>query len=521
MFSALTAFSGCSGQPAPTDAEDPVDPNGTGGSGGIASSVATAGGPVALASGGGAVSGTGGAPIASSGGMTNAGGAGGASAGGLVPVDPSCGLPNAAFCDAFTKASPGGRAGDLDDARWSFSRLGFGCAYAFAFPQTPINLCGNWQTVAPGGPDSEFCKNENNDPRWVEGFHDNTDFQYISVRPRQPFDFDGRTGTLQWEADARTSGGHGWWLETWITSDPTPGPNFHAPDQIVSSKEAIGVMLDVNCGVPPPTGSTSGSGKVGVSDILLVHDYKWTEMYNPFGPGNNNSRCVTTAQGSLNKFQFKISKSRIEVWASDAGSTELQRIAEADIDLGFTRGYAHLSHVHYNAHKAEVTSFQSYQWARVAFDGPQLSTPRAYEIPDPLTKVPQASTCGPEAVYRIAYGVTNKVVYDLSSGPSSPRMLKFPGVDPKGGTSAHLNFNTTDVSPGDTLSFRLNGGQWHDYVVPAIGGFLARESFSLPVPVGDLVAGDNIVEFGTTSKPATMPPGSMNIANIDLEIEVP
>ena len=112
------------------------------------------------------------------------------------------------------------------------------------------------------------------------------------------------------------------------------------------------------------------------------------------------------------------------------------------------------------------------------------------------------------------------MVYDLSAGPSSPRTLKFSGVDPKGGTSAHLNFNTTHVAPGDTLSYRLNGGPWHDYVVPAIGGFLAREAFSLPVPVSDLVAGDNTVEFGTTSKPANMAPNSMHVANIDLEIEV-
>src|SRR5947207_9741131 len=49
------------------------------------------------------------------------GGMAGLAAGGkpgadLPPPDPSCGLPDAAFCDAFSKASPGGRAGALDDA---------------------------------------------------------------------------------------------------------------------------------------------------------------------------------------------------------------------------------------------------------------------------------------------------------------------------------------------------------------------------------------------------------------------
>src|SRR5262245_8640464 len=98
------------------------------------------------------------------GGSTASSGAGGEGAGRttpLPPVDTSCHLPDAAFCDAFAKPSPGGRAGDLDDAKWAFARLGFGCSsdYTFAFPASPINVCGTWNTVEPGGPDSAFCVN--------------------------------------------------------------------------------------------------------------------------------------------------------------------------------------------------------------------------------------------------------------------------------------------------------------------------------------------------------------------------
>ena len=53
-----------------------------------------------------------------------------------------------------------------------------------------------------------------------------------------------------WEADARTSGSHGWWTETWITADPVPGPNLHDPDQLVTSKEALAISFDLNCGAP-------------------------------------------------------------------------------------------------------------------------------------------------------------------------------------------------------------------------------------------------------------------------------
>ena len=77
------------------------------------------------------------------------------------------------------------------------------------------------------------------------------------------------------------------------------------------------------------------------------------------------------------------------------------------------------------------------------------------------------------------------------------------------------------VSAGDVLKVRLNGKDWHDYTVPAINTVWARQGFSVPVPVEDLVAGDNTVEFATNSNPGiSVPANSMHIANIDLEIEV-
>jgi hypothetical protein len=245
------------------------------------------------------------------------------------------------------------------------------------------------------------------------------------------------------------------------------------------------------------------------------------DVYDPFSGPQANARCVKTEQGVMNKLQFKLSENRVEVWASDAGSTELKRIAEADVALGFSRGYVHISHVHYNAHKAEVTSYQSYQWARAAFDGPQLRTPRAYEIMDPLTPIPDSTSCSGKAAFRISYGVKDGVFYDLGAGPDKPVKLSFAGVDPAGGVSARLNFNTTYVSAGNTLRVRFNGNPWRDFQVPAIETTWERQGFSVPVPVADLVAGENTVEIGTNTTSFALPPNSMHIANIDLEIEVP
>lgn len=470
-----------------------------------------------------AESGTGGGSSSGGSSSTGGSGSGGAATGGggnYGPVDPSCSLPDAAFCDAFAEKSPGGRAGDLDDAKWSFARLGFGCTNAFAFPASPLNVCGVWNTVDPGGPDSAFCVNEDNDPRWTEGFNDNTSYNYLEARIRQPFDFAGRTGTLQWEADARTSGSHGWWVETWITEEPVPGANLH-DNQLVSSANAIGIVLALNCGQSAAGAGTSGSGKVGVERIILVKDYQVTDVYDPFSGPNANNRCVTTEQGELNKFQFKLSENRIEVFATNVGGTELIPLAEADMDLGFSRGYVHLSHVHYNAHKAEVTPYQSYQWARVAFDGPVLATPRAYQIADPLSKVSVDATCATNEVFRISYGLSEQKLYDLGAGPDSPIPLAFADVDVTNATGARLTFNTTYVSAGDKLSFRFNGKTWHEYVVPAINTTWERQGFSIPVPVEDLVPGQNTLELGTNTASFAMPPNSMHVANIDLEIDLP
>jgi hypothetical protein len=298
-----------------------------------------------------------------------------------------------------------------------------------------------------------------------------------------------------------------------------PGANLH-DDQLVSSKEAIGVVLALNCGQSAAGSGTSGAGKVGVERILVVHDHQVSDVYDPFSGPNANNRCVTTEQGQLNKLQFKLSQNRIEVFATNFDSDELIQIAEADIDLPFSRGYVHISHVHYNADKAEVTSYQGYQWARVAFDGPQLPTPRAYEIPDPLSIVDAGSACAEPEVYRISYGLTDNVIHDLGD-PETPVQLKFDNVDPSNGTSARLTFNTTFAAAGDTFSYRFNGKEWRTWQVPAIVTTWERQGFSMPVEVGDLVSGTNTLELGTTSVPFNMPPNSMHIANIDLEIEVP
>jgi hypothetical protein len=435
-------------------------------------------------------------------------------------VDPSCGLEGAAFCENFDEASPGGRGGDLDDNVWSFARVGIAGAQTanFAFVPTPLDLCGEEITV-PHSDDSRFCTMADGGHRWAEAFDDHSGFIYNAGRIRQPFDFADRTGTVQFETDAKTSGGHGWWTETWITDAPIPGPNMHDP-QLVSSANAIGITFFDDCAAPMGPGTT-GSGLVGVSEIVVVRDYQAQFI------DLEKEGCLRTAPQSLNRFQIRISQSHVEIWGSDEGTTELRRIAQAEIDLAFTRGYVHLTHVHYNAAKVNeghptytVTSYQTYHWARAAFDGPQLTPPRGYTIGDPLTPI---STHRPDVeALSIGYAVSGAQVTDGGVGPGDPVTLRFTGVDTTDAIGANLTFNTIGVAAGDTLRYRLNGGTWREWNVPSnLYASWERQAFSVPVPLEDVRAGDNTVEFDTTSDPFFLPADSMFVANIDLEIQLP
>ncbi|HZU82178.1 MAG TPA: hypothetical protein VE987_04645, partial [Polyangiaceae bacterium] len=108
-------------------------------SGGSSGTSASSGGGSSGASSGGSSSSTAGAS-SSSGGSTSSSGSP------PPPGPPGCGLAQAAFCDTFDTPSPGGRAGDLDDASWSASRI----STINNFGQGQYNVWGSTTTSACG-----------------------------------------------------------------------------------------------------------------------------------------------------------------------------------------------------------------------------------------------------------------------------------------------------------------------------------------------------------------------------------
>ena len=120
---------------------------------------------------------------------------------------------------------------------------------------------------------------------------------------------------------------------------------------------------------------------VRVSQVFRTIDYElrsWnTKPYEPVNTQVLDRDCVSTAYGVLNHFELRVSQSRIEIYASNAGDPSSSKIIGSVDDLGltFSRGYLSLQHAHYNAAKSDpvdgvgVTPVQVYNWDNIGFDG--------------------------------------------------------------------------------------------------------------------------------------------------------
>ncbi len=422
----------------------------------------------------------------------------------------TCGLPQAAFCDTFDSPAPGGRAGDLDERKWSFARYGNGINPSQGdvniWRSTTAQFCLQTITNVLPPNDSFICGQQFGESNhWMEAFDDRYGrWIWNSARIRQPFDFAGRTGTIAFDVDmkSQTPTGHGWWLEVWVTDEPVP-----APYQFASApRNGLGVeLVDAPCG-------TSDGTRAGVGAIHLVRNYQLTTL-SPQG-----TDCVLTATDHFNHVEFRLSQQRLEVWASDYSSDHgmtfpnFRRIGSLDgLNLPFSRGYVHFEHVQYNAEKGGLPSFQTYHWDNIGFDGPVLPTPRAYDVPDALTPA------GPDAV-NLGYDLKDGGMFTCCQSapwpadPVGPFTLS--NVDLTGATAAALNLNVWFFTPGTTLRYRFNGGSWRDYPSPFTDDDPRGRAVHIPVPLTDLRSGTNTLEFQNAGT------NEMAIANIDLTLEL-
>ena len=512
-------------------------------SGATPPAIAGTAGTSTLAGGGSLMEEGGGPPAQAGQGGSSAGGTPSASSGnsnGGAPAPPpgdgmggaGCGLEAAAFCETFdAPAAHTGRAGELDIGKWSASRgepqLPTGNGVVFGVGPATLPACRDG-LPAKVFPDQDALICDSN--ATIKSNHllvavGAQNYGQNSYRIRQPFDFTARTGVVVFDAEPYMINSLIGWISVEITEDPTPIPSYSIGNPNQNNNEGAAVprsALEVQFNNKCDSGGKPGF-KVGLIDVL--QNYKDTTHMAGDAP------CVPAAAGQINHFELKVSQSRVEVWATEPsadGKTfgALQLIDSADVSLPFTRGYVQITTHNHAAIKysAEPTFGADKpldawlaRWDNVGFDGPVFSDWREYEIADSLVPGKDGwDIAGP--VMSVGYTVA-----DAAMGPSST--LHFKDVDLTGMSKARLAlaawYNTGQGAPDSfLLRYRLNGGTWHDR--PLSAGEIAVLSNGhqqgaiaqvMDVPVGELVAGDNALEFVTVNVPQNYPPA---VSSVDL-----
>jgi hypothetical protein len=463
--------------------------------------------------------------------------------------EPGCGFPIAAFCDTFGgAATKRSRGGELDGFFWSGSRtfsqlsatraLGIGMAY---IPECRPDLPDQ---VWPDN-DALIC-----DPTFdLKSGHllAAAAAQYYGqngYRIRQPFDFTARTGKIVFDASTDPLSPLLGWLSLAVTEDPISTPGYSIVDNDEGSiipKNAFEVHF----------ANPGGDGNIAVRYLHVFNNYVDT-VYAP--PGS--IMPAARSKGKANHFEFTISQTEIEVSITPFSEDGLTFAAptyvyKQAVSLPFSRGYVQLSlHNHATLKYSDANMPGGLIDAAVAridnvgFDGPVITNWREYSVPDSLVMFkgeqfqPVQDPRNPENTgYDIAY-----TVQDVSKGPG--QVLHFKDVDPadiknaKLAVTLYVDFLSQDGKPAEYgLQARLNGKAWHERkltpeevaffgegptTVDSEGkpmgnpGTQGRLALLIDMPVEDLVAGDNTVEFVTAKVPTSYPP---LVYNVDLVLQ--
>jgi hypothetical protein len=354
-----------------------------------------------------------------------------------------------------------------------------------------------------------------------------------SYMPRQPFDFAGRTGKIDFDVDAISMGGTGY-VEIELTDLPVPATTFREFQNfevgpIPQNGLSIKFLSPNNCGATPV-------------NTMVYNNYVGTIITPTFDHVNG---CAAVSRGSLNHFEIQVSQTHVDVYGSDFSPDKGQTfpnyklLYSAAINLRFTRAYVHFNAKNHATVKYGFGPDAVFYWDNLGFDGPVIPAPRAYEIPDNTTKttfIPDNNTTtGRERNlgYQLLDGTTGKPagMYDPVNKINA---LVFQNVKTSGITSAKLTLNaffqvtqthTADLSWG--ISYRFNGGNWRTRnlttgdlaSINAISGApLGILSMLINVPVTDLVQGSNTLELLPLNAPMDYPPV---VTNIDLLLGAP
>ncbi|MBV9171202.1 MAG: hypothetical protein JOZ81_14075 [Chloroflexi bacterium] len=404
----------------------------------------------------------------------------------------ACGLANAAFCDTFdAPKANGGRGGPLDPV-WGVSRVtgssNLNQGYENAWADTDIIMCdGSTRRVSPPD-DIQICNGQ-----LREAIND-TGMNNLAMYPRQPFDIAGRTGTVSFDVSNDSGGGHQAWPAFSFTDQPTPAPlaSLSAFPGVDYPRNSLTIEFDGYNGRCVSVGSVATTANWAATAVPVVID-----------------DCVLEpAQESfaMNHVEIHISQSGFEVWMSDAGTRNMKKVAHANVNVPLTRGLVWIRDVHYSGDKIcheEAGIFcqgmHTFAWDNFAFDGPVLPRDLGIQLPDQMLLTDWANK--PDNGYPV-----HQLGWALNAGvvpPGVHHIMNFSGAQALHDVekaSAAIIVMQYDSPDQVTFNYSVNGHSPHTQPwnpIPQgdnnVGAF--------PVPLSELVDGNNTIDFWVTNDP--------------------
>ena len=383
-----------------------------------------------------------------------------------------------------------------------------------------------------------------------ESSNDHGDVTVLAMYPKQPFDFAGRTGTVAFDVSNDTQGSHSFWPEFWVTDTPVPTPFSHFNSWISFPANAIGIRFAANGEIGSygicPNGNNLNQRRFTVDSAVVVRNYNYEDvsalgLSYAFPAGGTGTKvtandCVIMSpgpNGPLNHIEVRVAQNLIEVWASDAGSTVLRKIATiTNPNLSLSRGLVWLEDAHYNAAKGACggpegsvpangpcQDIHTFTWDNLAFDGPFTYRDFSYDALD------NSTTSDSSGLMDIAKTATpnQTTTWNVLNMPANPQATT---------VRVLFNWKTYFGHVPSNLIVKVNGHvHTIPYPYPANDTFNSHDgtsfgpgawrTYPLTIPITELVAGTNVVDIGTDIQNDNTLVSNVNIVLVQVPGGVP